>query len=92
MSYDTIKGRNERAERSAQAGQNDAERLAFLHQLSDAHADVTGWEANFIEATLQAEAELQSMKSFGASLATITFTDRQRATIDRMRQTYGGRL
>lgn len=83
MSYDVLRDKNRRFDRQqSQAHLEDAQRLEFLKLLDRAQFEVTEWEANFIESTLQRE----------ASGERITFTDRQRVSIDKMRKFYGGRL
>lgn len=85
MSYDSLKDRSRRAGKNWAAVQDqqslteDIERGNFLRQLDQSDAEVTDFEARFIDGFLH-----------NASLNW--WTAGRRATCDKMRHTYGGRL
>jgi hypothetical protein len=96
VSYDItnhVHARRASADARAQAELEDAQRLDFLKRLDNAEFEVTEWEAEFIASILKTEARFaQAMKTMGAKVSQISFTDRQRAKIDQMRGEYEHRL
>jgi hypothetical protein len=87
VSYDVSIDQNRRrgqAWRDAEALE-DLKRFRFLEQLDRAQFEVTDWEATFIESQLQRAVQ-------GEGFTKITFSAKQRESIDKMMTNYGSRL